>query len=68
LKIINVRISPQVRESLRARLEQIAQEYADQVVVDSHLPLHERPPMSICIAARSWVPEFLRDLMRVNQK
>ena len=68
LKIINVRISPQVRESLKARLEQIAQEYADQVVVDSHLPLHERPPMSICIAARSWVPEFLRDLMRVNQK
>lgn len=63
LKIINVRICPQVRESLKARLEQIAQEYADQVVSDSHLPLGERPPLSICIAVRSWVPEFLRDLM-----
>lgn len=68
LKIINVRISPQVRESLKRRLEQIAQEYADQVVTDSHLPLDERPPLSICIAVRSWVPEFLRGLMRIEAK
>lgn len=68
LKIINVRVSSQVRESLKARLEQIAQEYADQVVADSHLPLNERPPLSICIAVRSWVPEFLRDLMRINSQ
>lgn len=66
LKIINVRVSPTVRESLKARLERIAQEYADQVVVDSHLPLDERPPLSICIAVRTWVPEFLRDLMRIE--
>jgi DNA-binding Xre family transcriptional regulator len=66
LKIINVRVSPAVRESLKARLERIAQEYADQVVVDSHLPLDERPPLSICIAVRTWVPEFLRDLMRIE--
>lgn len=66
LKIINVRVSPSVRESLKARLERIAQEYADQVVVDSHLPLDERPPLSICIAVRTWVPEFLRDLMRME--
>jgi DNA-binding Xre family transcriptional regulator len=68
LKIINVRVSPEVRESLKARLEQIAQEYADQVVADSHLALDERPPLSICIAVRSWVPEFLRDLMRIEPK
>jgi DNA-binding Xre family transcriptional regulator len=68
LKIINVRVSPQVRESLKARLEQIAQEYADQVVADSHLPLDERPLLSICIAARAWVPQFLRDLMRIEPK
>jgi DNA-binding Xre family transcriptional regulator len=66
LKIINVRVSPKVRESLKARLEQIAQEYADQVVSDSNLPLNERPPLSICIAVRSWVPEFLRDLMLIE--
>lgn len=66
LKIINVRVSHQVRESLKGRLEKIAQEYADQVVSDSHLPLSERPPLSICIAVRSWLPEFLRDLMRIE--
>lgn len=64
LKIINVRISPHMHESLKARLEQIAREYSDQVVADSYLPLDERPPLSICIAVRSWVPQFLRDLMR----
>ena len=49
LKISNVRLSPEVRESLKAKLEQIAQQYADQVVVDSHLPLDEHPPISICV-------------------
>lgn len=68
LKIINVRVSPRARESLKARLELIAQEYADQVVADSHLPLSERAPLSICIAVRTWVPEFLRDLLRPESK
>jgi DNA-binding Xre family transcriptional regulator len=66
LKIINVRVSPVMRESLKTKLEQVAQLYADQVVADSHLLLGERPPLSICIAVRSWVPEFLRDLMRIE--
>jgi hypothetical protein len=68
LKIINVRVSPQMRESLKAKLEHVAQQYADQVVADSYLPLDERPPLSICIAVRSWVPEFLRDLMRMESQ
>jgi hypothetical protein len=63
LKIINVRLSERSALKLKARLEQIAQEYADQVTVDANLPLRERPPLSICIAARRWVPEPLRDLM-----
>jgi hypothetical protein len=64
LKIINVRVSPQGQERLKLRLEQIAQEYADQVAVDSHLPLHARPVLSVCIATRRWVPAFLRDMLR----
>lgn len=66
LKIINVRISHPGREALKAKLEQIAQAYADQVVADSHLPLDQRPPISICIAIRAWFPEFLQDLMRME--
>lgn len=63
LKVINVRVSVQAATKLRERLEQIAQEYADQVVVDAHLPLHKRPPLSICIAARRWIPHPLLTLM-----
>jgi hypothetical protein len=63
LKIINVRCSPSAANKLKARLEQVAQEYADQVTIDSNLPLLERPPLSICIAARRWMPEQLQALM-----
>jgi DNA-binding Xre family transcriptional regulator len=64
LKIINVRISPKAHSALRARLEHIAQEYAEQGSVDSNLPLEDRTPLSICIAVRSWVPHFLRHLLK----
>lgn len=63
LRVINVRISRAAAIKLRTRLELIAQEYADQVAVDANLPLHERPPLSICIAARRWVPHPLQVLM-----
>lgn len=64
LRIVNVRISHKAREKLKARLEQIAQEYATQVSEDADLPLMERPPLSICIATRLWIPNFMRDLLR----
>lgn len=63
LKIVNVRMSRQSAEKLGARLALIAQEYADQVAIDSHLPLNERPPLSICIAARRWLPDPMQALM-----
>jgi DNA-binding Xre family transcriptional regulator len=66
LKITNVRISAQARETLKARLEQVTQEYADQVVADSYLSLDERPPLSICIAVRTWVPEFLQGFLHAK--
>lgn len=64
IKIINVRISNHSSEVLKRRLEQIAQEYADQVSMDAHLSLEERSPMSVCIAARRWVPDFMLPLVR----
>jgi DNA-binding Xre family transcriptional regulator len=63
IKVINIRVSRRAAIRLRARLEQIAQEYADQVAIDATLPLLERPPLSICIAARRWVPEPLQAFM-----
>lgn len=64
IKIVNVRVAERSAESLKRRLEQIAQEYADQVSVDAHLPLDERPPMALCIAVRQWVPSFMHPLVR----
>lgn len=63
LKVINVRVSRAAADRLRTRLEMVAQEYADQVAIDSHLPLHERPPLSICIAARRWLPDPMQVLI-----
>jgi hypothetical protein len=66
LRIVNVRICAQARETLKTRLEQVAQEYADQVVSDSYLTLDERPPLSICIAVRTWIPEFLQGFLHAK--
>ncbi len=66
LKIVNVRISPYVRNVLKGKLEEVLQQYIDQVALDAHLPLNERPPLTICVAVRSWVPDFLHELMQMN--
>ena len=66
LRIMNIRVSRKVQEQLKARLEQIALEYEDQARADAHLPLEQRPPLSVCIAVRTWVPKFMRDLYRLE--
>lgn len=66
LKIVNVRVSPYVRNELKIKLDEVLQQYSDQVARDAHLPLDERPPLSICVAVRSWVPGFLQELMQTD--
>jgi len=66
LKIVHVRVSPYVRTLLKGKLEEVLQQYIDQVALDAHLPLDERPPLSICVAVRSWVPDFLHELMQMD--
>lgn len=66
LRIMNMRVSRKAQEQLKARLEQIAVEYEDQARADAHLPLEDRPPLSVCIAVRTWVPKFMLDLYRLE--
>ena len=66
LRIMNMRVSRPAQAQLKARLEQIALEYEDQARADAHLPLEDRPPLSVCIAVRTWIPEFMRDLYRLE--
>jgi DNA-binding Xre family transcriptional regulator len=68
LRIMNMRVSRKAQEQLKARLEQIALEYEDQARADAHLPLEERPPLSVCIAVRTWVPKFMRDLYKLEPR
>ncbi len=68
LRIMNMRVSRKAQEKLKARLEQIALEYEYQAKADSHLPLEDRPPLSVCIAVRTWVPKFMRDLYRLDAR
>lgn len=68
LKIINVRVSHASAQRLKDKLERIAQEYADQVGSDAHLPLHERPPLSICMAARAWIPAPMVEFIQPPDK
>jgi DNA-binding Xre family transcriptional regulator len=68
LRILNVRVSMQAQAQLKTRLEQIAQEYVDQSRADSQLPLHERPPVSVCMAARAWIPQFMHELIRMEEQ
>ncbi|NDE05522.1 MAG: hypothetical protein EB003_12920 [Flavobacteriia bacterium] len=66
LRIMNMRVSRKAQVQLKARLEQIALEYEDQARADAHLPLEDRPPLSVCIAVRTWIPKFMRDLYRLE--
>ena len=68
IKLVNVRVSPYIRGVLKGKLEEVIQQYVDQVALDAHLPLDERPPLSICVAVRSWVPAFLHELMQAQEK
>ena len=68
LRIMNMRVSRKAQKQLKVRLEQIALEYEDQARADAHLPLEERPPLSVCIAVRTWAPKFMSDLYRLDER
>lgn len=64
MRIVNVRISKAAGAAMVSRLEQIAREYSEQHAADGHLPLAERPLLSVCLAARPWEPALFRQWLR----
>lgn len=64
LRTVNVRISKEARAAMVSRLEQVAREYSEQHNADSRLPLDERPPLSVCLAARYWEPDLFKAFRR----
>lgn len=64
MRIVNVRVSKSARVALLARLEQLAQEYAEQHNADAWLPLDQRESISLCLAVRPWEPAAFAKLWR----
>lgn len=67
MRIVNVRLSNAARAAMVSRLEQLAREYSEQHAADAHLPLEERPLLSVCLAARPWEPAMFRRWLRPMQ-
>lgn len=64
LRVVNVRVSAQARTALLSRLEQLAQEYADQHTADAWLPFEQTHGLSLTLAVRNWEPPPFAALRR----
>ena len=68
LRVVNVHVSAAARVALLARLEQLAQEYADQHTADAWLPFEQTHALSLTLAVRNWEPQAFRVLRRAEIK
>ena len=64
LRVVNVRLSTESRSTLLARLEQTAIEFEEQHNADASLPMDQRHPLTVCLAARPWEPQPFKNMRR----
>jgi hypothetical protein len=64
MRVLNLRISKDAQVALLRQMEQLAREYAEQHAADAHLPLEQRPALSVLFAARAWWPRIFKGLSR----
>lgn len=64
MRLFSVRISKDAQVALLRQMEQLAREYAEQHNADAHLPLDQRPTLSVLFAARSWEPKIFKTFHR----
>jgi transcriptional regulator with XRE-family HTH domain len=64
MRMISVRVSAEAQVALLHQVEQLAREYAEQHNADARLPLHQREPVSVLLAVRSWEPALFKALRR----
>lgn len=64
LRLVNVMLSKQSCAALLERLQQVAEEFAQQHQQDQRLPLAQRHAMSVIVGARPWVPRPFKALLR----
>ena len=57
-------LAPAQAQLFEERLQRLAQDFAQQHLADQKLPAHERRPVTLVLAQRSWLFAGLRELLR----
>jgi len=64
LRLVNVMLSKKSTAALLERLKQVAVEFSRQHQEDARLPNEERLAISFMLAARPWMPQTFKSLLR----
>ncbi|MNU02413.1 hypothetical protein D3C72_2461110 [compost metagenome] len=64
LRLVNVMLSKKSTAALLERLKQVAVEFSQQHQEDARLPGDERLAISFMLAARPWMPQTFKALLR----
>jgi transcriptional regulator with XRE-family HTH domain len=64
LRLVNVMLTKQSGAALLERLKQVAAEFSQQHQHETRLPLEQRHAISFIVAARPWVPQAFKTLLR----
>ncbi len=64
MRLVNVMLSRQSSAALLERLKQVATEFAQQHQHETRLPFDQKHAISFIVAARPWVPQAFKSLLR----
>jgi len=64
MQLVNVMLSKQSTAALLSRLKQVAREFSQLHQDEMKLPYDDKTPISILVAARPWMPESFKALVR----
>jgi transcriptional regulator with XRE-family HTH domain len=64
MRLVNVMLSRQSSAALLERLKQVATEFSQQHQHESRLPFEQKHAISFIVAARPWVPQAFKSLLR----
>lgn len=64
MRLVSVMLSPRSTKALLERLRQVADEFSQQHQDDAKLPYEQRHSITFLLAARPWMPEAFKALMR----
>jgi transcriptional regulator with XRE-family HTH domain len=64
MRLVNVMLSKESIAALLKRLKQVTREFSQQHQDDAKLPFEEKFPISFLVAARPWMPQSFKALVR----